>query len=278
MKSFFVDGREIGEAVRTFIIAEAGINHEGDAGVAERMIVEAAATGADAIKFQTYRAERRVDRNSPIFGVLRRCELSGSVHRRLAKIARDEGIIFFSTPFDHEAVDLLESLQVSLFKIASFDLVNLALIARVVEARKPVLLSRGMADCREIDAALDLVASAGVPAALLHCVSSYPTPTSEANLRAIHRLRERYAVPIGYSDHTLGLDVAVASIAAGAVILEKHFTLDRERPGADHALSLDPPLLAALVTEVREMEAILGTGEIGCRAVEREILRYRRIS
>ena len=245
----------IGRDKPTFIIAEAGICHNGDMGIAMRMIDAAKKAGANAIKFQTYVTEKRVKAGSPIFDILKKCELSPENTKELKTYADSVGIIFFSTPFDVDSVFLLKKLGVQLMKIASFDLVNKQLL-------------KALAICKK----------AGVKFALLHCVSAYPTPKDGANLRAVHTLLEAYECPIGYSDHTLDITACLHAVAAGATVLEKHFTLDKNMEGPDHKLSADPRELASLVAGVRDVEKMLGTGKIESLDVEKGTRMYRRPS
>ncbi len=273
-----IGSREVGAGHPTFVVAEVGINHGGSVETAKRLIEAAAKSGADAVKFQTYRTEKRVSRESPIFDILKQCELDEAAHHEVVRVARDVGISFFSTPFDPESVELLASLDVPAYKIASFDIVNLALIRAATSKRRPLIVSRGMADAGEIDRAVEVMERAGVHYILLHCVSAYPLKPEDANLRMIATLQRRYTCPIGYSDHTIGIEVPVLAVAAGACAVEKHFTLDRAMPGPDHALSADPKDLQAMVERIRVIEPILGRGEIRRLESEQAILPYRRPS
>ncbi|KKW24550.1 MAG: hypothetical protein UY74_C0014G0030 [Candidatus Kaiserbacteria bacterium GW2011_GWC2_52_8b] len=268
----------IGRDKPTFIIAEAGICHNGDMGIAMRMIDAAKKAGANAIKFQTYVTEKRVKAGSPIFDILKKCELSPENTKELKTYADSVGIIFFSTPFDVDSVFLLKKLGVQLMKIASFDLVNKQLLKAVASTKIPIIISRGMGNKKEIDEALAICKKAGVKFALLHCVSAYPTPKDGANLRAVHTLLEAYECPIGYSDHTLDITACLHAVAAGATVLEKHFTLDKNMEGPDHKLSADPRELASLVAGVRDVEKMLGTGKIESLDVEKGTRMYRRPS
>lgn len=277
-QGFAIGGREIGDGHRTYVIAEIGINHGGDFETAKQLIRAAKDSGADAAKFQTYLTEKRVPKESPIFGILKQCQLSFEQQRQLAAYGAELGICFFSTPFDEESVQFLDELGVPVFKIASFDIVNFRLLRAAVSRGRPMIISTGMADEKEVDKAMECVQSAGVSAALLHCISSYPTPEADANLKAIWALKKRYSCPVGYSDHTLGIEVAVLAVAAGAQIIEKHFTLDKEKKGPDHALSCDPADMKAMVQDIRRVEEILGTEEIVLHEVEKPILQYRRAS
>jgi N,N'-diacetyllegionaminate synthase len=273
-----IGSREVGAGCATFVVAEVGINHGGSLETAKLLIEAAAKSSADAVKFQTYRTEKRVPRESPLFEILKRCELNEAAHRKLIQVARDLGIPFFSTPFDPESVGLLESLDVPAYKIASFDIVNLALVRAAASKARPLIVSRGMADASEIDRAVEAIERAGAPYMLLHCVSAYPLKAEDANLRVIVALQSRYTCPVGYSDHTIGIEVPVLAVAAGACAIEKHFTLDRNAPGPDHALSANPREFHAMVERIREIEPILGRDEIRLLEAERAIVPYRRPS
>ncbi len=259
-----------------FIIAEAGVNHNGDLELARRLVDLAAEAGADAVKFQTFRADTLVRRDAPKadyqkettgtaegqYEMLRGLELSEQAHRDLAERCRARGIEFLSTPFDEDSADLLERIGVRRFKIGSGEISNLFLLRHVAAKRKPVILSTGMSTLDDVDAALRTLRDGGASdVKLLHCVSDYPTRPQDANLRVMETLRRRFGVPVGFSDHTQGLSVPLAAAALGAEVLEKHITLDRSLPGPDHRASLDPAALRGLVQGVREVEAALGTGE-----------------
>lgn len=266
----------IGRDKKTFIIAEAGINHNGDLKTAKRMIDAAHKAGANAIKFQTYVTEKRVKEGSPIFGILKKCELSPEQTKELKKYADSVGIIFFSTPFDVDSVLLLKKIGVRLMKIASFDLVNTQLLKAVASTKIPIVISRGMSNKKEIDDALAICKKTGVEFALLHCVSAYPTPKDEVNLRAVRTLLESYDCPVGYSDHTLDITACLHAVAMGGTVLEKHFTLDKNMDGPDHKLSADPQELRQLVAGVRDVEKMLGSGKIESLGVEKGTRMYRR--
>jgi sialic acid synthase SpsE len=259
-----------------FIIAEAGINHNGDFATALKMIDLAKEAGASAIKFQTYVTEKRVAKDNPVFDILKKCELSFDEQTELKKHADNIGILFFSTPFDTDSVHFLKTIGVSLFKIASFDLVNEQLLSEVVATKLPVIISRGMANTTEIDRALDILQAGQTKFALLHCISSYPAAKEVVNLKAITSLRERYHCIVGYSDHTLDLDASVYSVVLGAKVVEKHFTLDRAMVGPDHAMSVDPEELKLLCQKIREAEVMLGTGVIAESEAEQGAKIFRR--
>lgn len=250
---------------RALIIAEIGANHEGDVAAAERLIRLAARAGVDAVKFQTYRADKIVSRTDPDRQAhFARLELSNEAFRQLDHIAREEGVLFLSTPFDRESVDFLNPL-VPAFKVASGDLTAGPLLTQVAEMGKPILLSTGMSSEEEIAQALESIAGIIGEAALkeravlLHCVSSYPTPPDQANLASIPFLRDRFGLLVGYSDHTLGVQACEAAVALGAVVIEKHFTDSKTgRTLRDHALSAEPDEMATLVERIRKLEPMLG--------------------
>lgn len=273
-----INGEDIGKDCPVYIIAEIGINHNGDVKIAEEMIRTAAKTGVNAVKFQTYITEKRVSQNSPIFDPLKKCELSYPEQAELKTIADAEGITFFSTPFDGESVDFLSSLDVAAYKIASFELVNLALVRQIASQKKSVIASSGMADRKEIDQALQILDMESAPYALLHCVSAYPTAFENANLNVIRSLKKVYDCPVGYSDHTLGIEVPVYAVAVGATIIEKHFTLDKAMDGPDHSMSVDPGEMSEMVRKCREIKTILGNGDINLSEAEVQFTWLRRPS
>ncbi len=259
-----------------FVIAEVGVNHNGDPNLAHRLVDLAAETGADAIKFQTFRADALVRKGTQKaeyqklstgsqegqYEMLRKLELSEEAHLSLARKCRSRGLEFLSTPFDESAADLLERIGVARYKIASGEITNLMLLRHVATKRKPMILSTGMSTLEEVGAALQAVRAAGLnDVQLLHCVSDYPTRLEDVNLRVIETLRARFAVPVGFSDHTQGITAAIASIALGAVIIEKHLTSDRNLPGPDHRASLEPGEFGSMVRGIREVELALGDGK-----------------
>jgi len=268
-----------------FIIAEIGANHEGDLDTAIRMIDAAAGTNADAVKFQTYRAEKIVTpAESQRYAHFQKLELSDNDFTTLAKHAQSKGILFLSTPFDIESVELLDPI-VPAFKIASGDLTTLALIAAIAQKGKPILLSTGMGSIADIDAALATIRSVNQrliqekQVALLHCVSSYPTKIEEANLLSIQFLRQRYDLPVGYSDHVIGPLACETAVALGARIIEKHFTLEKEgKTFRDHALSADPADMKLLVEHIRSIEASFGVPQKIMQPVESSNSRTMRRS
>jgi sialic acid synthase SpsE len=268
-------------AQRIVVVAEIGVNHEGNLDAAKRLIEEAARAGADAAKFQTYRTEQFVMRREAArFEQRRQREFSPAQFAALAQHCETQGILFLSTPLDVESLEALNDL-VPVFKIASLDFTNHQLLDVALRTGKPLLLSCGMSDDATIQATLAFITERAGAAfvqdsiALLHCVSSYPAPVDQVNLQSIPYLRRRYGVGVGYSDHTVGIHVPLAAAALGARIIEKHFTLDKATPGMrDHQLSADPSDLRQLIEGVRQIEAALGRDGKQVAAAERENL-YR---
>ncbi len=264
----------------TLIIAEAGVNHNGDLNLARQLVDIAADAGADLVKFQTFSADRlatrdarKADYQASTTGtgesqqaMLRRLELSEDAHRMLIAHCAQRGIGFFSTGFDIECVDLLVRLGLRRFKIPSGEITNLPYlrhVGRLASNGSPVILSTGMATLGEIDAALGVLEGAGTlrqQITVLHCNTDYPTPAHEVNLRAMANIAKAFGVAVGYSDHTQGVAVAIAAVALGASVIEKHFTIDRSLPGPDHPASLEPDELKSMVAAIRTIEQALGDG------------------
>jgi len=258
-----------------FVIAEAGVNHNGDVERAHQLIDIASQAGADAVKFQTFSAERlagidapkaayqyqTTDTNESQFEMLRKLELSHPAHKELISHCREAGIEFISTPFDETSADFLESLDVRFFKLPSPDITNLPFLAHVARKKKPMVVSTGTACIGEVEAAVGAIQREGNnDIVLLHCLSSYPAPVDQVNLRAITTMKQAFGLPVGYSDHTVGIEVSLAAVALGACVIEKHFTTDKSLPGPDHRASLDPGELASLVSGVRLVQQALGHG------------------
>lgn len=260
---------------RTFIIAEAGVNHNGDPGLALKLVDAAAEAGADAVKFQAFRAELVAVKAAPKadyqiaatgsgegqLEMLRRLQLDDAAYRRLADRAKARGLTFLCSPFDAPSVDLVLSLGVPAMKIPSGEIVNLPLLRRIGASGLPVILSTGMAEMAEIEAAVAALLAAGTPRdkiTLLHCNTEYPTPFADVNLRVMETLRRKFGMHVGYSDHTPGIEAAVAAVALGAEVIEKHLTLDHALPGPDHKASLEPPVFKAMVTAIRHVEEAMG--------------------
>lgn len=291
--SFEIADRPIGSSAPCYVIAEAGANHNRDLGVARELIDVARDAGADAVKFQVYSGRALYSSKTPRFNYLRdsadkpTAELLEDIALPrewigdLASYARASGIQFFATPFDADAVDELREAGVPAMKIASFELVDLELIAAAAAVGLPLILSCGMASYGEIDDALDAAARAGAAqVALLRCASLYPAPPQIMNLRAMSTMRAAFGVPVGLSDHTTGIAVALGARGMGMELLEKHFTLDRTMAGPDHPFALEPDELRALVTGVRAIEQALGSGQLeGPSALEdQEMYRLARRS
>jgi len=258
-----------------FIIAEAGVNHNGSLETAKALVRQAGMAGADAVKFQTFRADalaaeglekawyqkKTSNAEESQLSMLRRLELGVEEHRELVRFCRSQRIMFLSTPFDEQSADLLESLGVPMLKIGSGELTNLPFLRHVARKRRPMIISTGRANLGEVEDALEVVLSAGNrEITLLHCVTEYPAPPKEVNLRAMQTLHRAFGFPVGYSDHTEGIEIAVAAAALGASVIEKHFTLDRSAEGPDHRSSLDPPMFADMVRAIRNVEDAMGDG------------------
>ncbi len=276
-----------------FIIAEAGVNHNGDMQLARQLVDVAAAAGADAVKFQTFKAERLVTRDAPQaayqaantgqtesqFAMLKRLELLPDMHTDLQAYCAKKHIMFLSTPFDEASADFLHGLGVPAFKLSSGDLTNTPLLAHIARLGRPMIVSTGMATLGEVETAVQTIHEArNEQLVLLHCVSNYPAADADTNLRAMATLEAAFGVPVGYSDHTLGIDIPLAAVALGARVLEKHFTLNRDLPGPDHQASLEPDELRAMVAGVRRVEAALGDGRKVPAANEAETRQLARKS
>jgi len=260
---------------KVYVIAEAGVNHNGSLEIALKLVQAAKASGADAVKFQTFRAdllatasahkaayqERTTSATETQFQMLQRLELSPEAHRLIIEECRRVGIQFLSSPFDIESADLLEQLNVPVYKIPSGEITNLPYIRHIAQKGKPVILSTGMSTLGEVEEALTSFREFGASdITLLHCVTEYPAPFKEINLRAMQTMRTAFGLPVGYSDHSPGTEIALAAVALGATVIEKHFTLDRTLPGPDHAASLEPSELRQMITSIRHVEAALGDG------------------
>lgn len=277
-----------------FVIAEAGVNHNGDLAMALALCDAAKAAGADAVKFQTFRAEDLVVPGAPTadyqkrqtgeqdqFAMLCKLELSREQHERIRDHCAAIGIEFFSTPFSVDAVDLLVGLGVRRLKMPSGELTHRALVEHACATGLPVILSTGMATLAEVEEALQwarAVRGSFDGLSVLHCTSAYPAPDDALNLRAIATLREAFKLPVGYSDHSEGIEASLAAVSLGATIVEKHVTLDRKLPGPDHAASLEPAEFTAMVRGIRRISAMLGDGRKEPRPAERDAARVARRS
>ncbi|HEY9480129.1 MAG TPA: N-acetylneuraminate synthase family protein [Gemmatimonadaceae bacterium] len=294
MEKLNIGGRAIGPGELPYIIAEIGANHNGDMELCRRIIDAAVESGADAVKFQSWtkssliskgeyaRNTRYTAANAPTLEqAVEQYQLSSDQHGDISAYARERGITFFSSCFAPEEIDLLESLDVPAYKIASMDVNHLPLLEYVASTHKPIILSTGMATLGEVERALDVLSRAGSgPVALLHCVSIYPAPPEGINLRTMETWRNSFDVPVGYSDHTLGTAVPLGAVALGACAIEKHFTLDKTLDGWDHAISADPAELRELVQGSRAVFAALGSTarKVGPDEVEkRKVFRRRMV-
>lgn len=286
-----IGNRNIGEGLPCFIIAEAGVNHNGDLDCAKRLIDAAHEAGADAVKFQTFKAENLVTRSAKKadyqtkndsvtttqFQMLKNLEFSEEDFKKLSLHAKKRGIVFLSTAFDNASLDLLIRLNVTAFKIPSGEITNFPLMGKIAREKKPVILSTGMSTLKEVKEAVTYLKEQGCrDILLLHCTTSYPAPLESVNLRVMDTFRDEFHVPVGYSDHTAGILVPIAAVARGACVIEKHFTLDRTLPGPDHAASLEPDEFKRMVGAIREIVSALGDGEKKmqlCEASIRDVVR-----
>ena len=263
---------------KVFIIAEAGVNHNGSLDLAKRLIEIAVDSGADAVKFQTFKAESLVSKNAQKadyqkqttdasesqFDMIKKLELDVETHKELITYCQEKDIMFLSTPFDHESIDLLSDLGLQIFKIPSGEITNLPYLRHIGSLGKQVVLSTGMSNLEEVSDALDVLINAGTfkdNITVLHANTMYPTPMEDVNLNAMLTIQKEFGVAVGYSDHTLGIEVDIAAVAMGASVIEKHFTLDKTMDGPDHKASLEPDELEAMVLAIRSIENALGNSE-----------------
>jgi len=262
---------------KTFIIAEAGVNHNGSIKLAKKLIDVAVEAGADAVKFQTFKADKVVSKYAPKaeyqkkttcknesqYEMIKKLELDEKAHKELISYCKQKGIMFLSTPFDHDSIELLNELGLEIFKIPSGEITNLPYLRHIGSLKKRVILSTGMSDLGEIEDALDVLINAGTlkeNITVLHANTMYPTPMEDVNLKAMQTIAYAFKVDVGYSDHTLGIEVPIAAVAMGAKVIEKHFTLNRDMEGPDHKASLEPDELKAMVKAIRNIELALGDG------------------
>ncbi len=293
MTSMRIGTHEIGRGHRCFILAEAGVNHNGSLDQARALVDAAAEAGADAVKFQTFTAEKLVLPGAPKaqyqrkasrgdqsqLEMLKALELSHQDHQALIEHCRERGILFLSTPFDEQSADFLESLGVEAFKIGSGELTNLSLLEHVARKALPMIVSTGMSTLGQVEAAVRAIETQGDPAlVLLHCVSNYPADPADVNLRAMATIRRAFGRPVGYSDHTMGIAVPLAAAALGACVIEKHFTLDRGQAGPDHQASIEPHELKRLVESIRIVERAMGDGRKRPVASEADVMAAARRS
>lgn len=290
--SFRIGGRPVGADAPCLIIAEAGVNHNGNMGLAMKLIDAAVDAGADVVKFQMFKTEETVTRMAPMaayqeantgrsesqFDMIRRLELKIEDFVGLKARCEERNVIFMCSPFDIPSVDALVRMDVAAFKVASGEITNFPILRRIGAAGKPVVLSTGMSMLDEVKLGVDCLLSSCIDVALLHAVSLYPTPPEDVNLRAMATLRKTFGLVTGFSDHTLGITIPTAAVAMGAKIIEKHFTLDKTMEGPDHKASLDPEELKDLVRSVRMVEAALGSAEKRPTAAEEDTRRVARKS
>jgi len=293
IKSIQIAEKLIGAMHPCFIIAEAGVNHNGNVDLAMQLIDAAARAGVDAVKFQTFHADNVVTStaekadyqkstttsNESQYEMIKNLELSDDIFWELSEYADRKGIIFLSTPFDEESVDLLDQIGVPAYKIPSGEIIDFPLLKKIAEKKKPIIQSTGMATLGEVEDAVNFLKGHGAEEiVLLHCTTSYPAAIRTVNLRAMDTLRCAFQVPVGYSDHTDGITIPIAAVSMGAHVIEKHFTLDRSLLGPDHQASLEPHELEAMVTAIRDVEFALGN-EIKCpNEEEMEIKKVARRS
>lgn len=293
MNRIKIGSRWIGEGYPVFIIAEAGVNHNGSLELAKKLVDIAAEARADAVKFQTFRTENMIttgaekakyQRESGVdgesqFDMLKKLELSAQEFRELSDYCHKKGIMFLSSPFDMEGVDLLAELDVPVFKIASGEITNFPLLRRISEKRKPIILSTGMSLLEEVSEAVELLKQSGArDIILLHCTSEYPVKFEDVNLMAMKTMKDAFGLPVGFSDHTPGIVAPIAAAALGACVVEKHFTIDKSLPGPDHKASLNPVELRQMVEGIRNVEKALGDGKKVPREGEKEIRKVARKS
>ncbi len=261
---------------KVFIIAEAGVNHNGSIELAKKLIDVASESGADAVKFQTFKVQNLVSKNAEKadyqkqttnslesqFDMIKKLELDMDTHKELISYCKTKNIMFLSTPFDHDSIELLNDLGLEIFKIPSGEITNLPYLRHIGKLNKKVILSTGMADIGEIEDALDILITSGTKKeniTVLHANTMYPTPMEDVNLKAMVTIGNTFDIAFGYSDHTLGIEVDIAAVALGASCIEKHFTLDKTMEGPDHKASLEPDELKAMVKAIRNIELALGS-------------------
>lgn len=276
-----------------FIIAEAGVNHNGSIENAKKLVDAAVAAGVDAVKFQTFKTENLVsydsmkaeyqlmstNKDESQFEMLKKLELDRNAHNELIAYCKTKNILFLSTPFDLESIDLINELEIPILKVPSGEITNFPYLRKVGQSKKEVILSTGMSTLEEIERAIEVLKLYGAPKiSLLHCNTEYPTPMRDVNLNVLHALKDKFNLPVGYSDHTVGIEVPIAAVAIGAIIIEKHFTLDKNMEGPDHKASLEPKELRDMVDAIRNIELALGTDKKVPTASEVKNLQVARKS
>lgn len=283
-------------STRVLIIAEAGVNHNGSLDIAKRLVDEAADAGVDIVKFQTFKAEKLVSKSAKQaeyqqrnigkadvsqYSMLKKLELSPLQHEELIDYCHEKGIRFFSTAFDMDSIEYLHSLNLGLWKIPSGEITNYPYLRKIAQYGEPVILSTGMCELTDIEAAIQVLLSHGLQKdqiTVLHCNTEYPTPMKDVNLKAMLEIERNFGVAVGYSDHTEGIEVPIAAVALGATVIEKHFTLDKNMEGPDHKASLEPQDLRAMVKAIRNIEQALGSGHKIISASERKNIEVARKS
>ncbi len=262
---------------KVFVIAEAGVNHNGQMDLAFKLVDAAIEAGADAVKFQSFKADKSVSRHAPTaayqikttaknesqFNLLKRLELDYEAHIKLKKYCDEKGILFLSSPFDLDSIDNLNKIGLDIFKIPSGEITNLPYLKKIGQLNKKIIMSTGMADLSEVKDALGILISSGTDKekiTVLHCNTEYPSPFEDVNLKAMLTIRDELGVKVGYSDHTLGIEVPIAAVVLGAEVIEKHFTFDKNMDGPDHKTSLEPNELKAMISSIRNIEKSLGDG------------------
>jgi len=288
---------------RTFIIAEAGVNHNGSLKIAFKLIDKAKEAGVDAIKFQSFKADKLVTQNArkadyqkkttraeeTQYEMIKKLELGIKEHRKLIDYCKKKRIEFISSPFDIESIDLLKRLKLRIIKIPSGEITNLPYLRKITKSKCKLIISTGMADLGEIEDAIDVLTENGIKRddiTVLHCNTEYPTPYEDVNLKAMLTIKEAFKVKVGYSDHTRGIEISIAAVALGAQVIEKHFTLDRNMKGPDHKASLEPDELKMMVESIRNIEKAIGTGikkpskseKKNIKIVRKSIVAIRNIS
>lgn len=261
--------------MKTLIIAEVGVNHNGDIDIAKRMVKEAKKSGADIVKFQTTKAELLVSKHAEKANyqkettgsqetqleMIKKLSLSFEAFEQLNEYCKENKIVFVSTPFDLDSIDFLNQLNMPFWKIPSGEITNLPYLIKIAKTHKPIIMSTGMCTVKEIEKAMKVLRENGSgDITLLHCTTEYPAPYEDVNLKAITTLKKKFQIPVGYSDHTKGIEIPIAAVAMGAVVIEKHFTLDRKMQGPDHKASLEPEELKLMVSAIRNVEQAIGNG------------------
>ena len=264
---------------RTYIIAEIGINHRGNINTAKKLIESAARTGVDAVKFQTYLTEKRAPKNNKeVFKILKDLELPFEAFKELKDYSKYYNVNFFSTPFDRESVEYLEKIDTNMYKVASFDVTNHQFLKEVSKTGKPIILSVGMSNLTEIDDAFNILKNGTDKIAILHCISSYPTPEENSNLSNLNEIQKRFDCVVGQSDHTNDIKVPIYAAAAGAQIIEKHFKIDDNFDCIDAQVSITETQMTKLVKEIRKLEKIFGEQNFNVKEIEKNAQIFRRSS